>query len=426
MKKLLLGLVFLAITGLRCAFVIDDSTRAQSSHKDVIGGALHSPFGTSGAYTTVSGTIIRAIKVLKSGNILLVGADSSGSRVELLKADGSGLVTTWGTSGVYQGVASGTFYAAEELDNGKILLAGDDASVARVEQLDAMGALDTANFGSSGIYASASGATNTYAMKVLDSGKIVIAGTDGFDWYVEQLTSAGAIDTANFGSSGIYTTSSGVTIYAMEVLGSSGKIVIAGGDGSDWRVEQLTSAGVLDTANFGSSGIYTGHTDSKDVRSIAVKPTGEIVLAGTSDNGWRLEQLTSAGLLDTANFGSSGVYNSATATASGDIPYSLIIQGDGKILVGGYDASAGWRLERLGTGGALDLDFGGGDGIYVSATATATGDELFAMALHPVLGRILLGGDDGAAWRVEQLNNNIDPLKHPAGYGPALIGCVVV
>ena len=426
MKKLFLGLAFIALTSLRCPNkVFDDSSNyiPKSTHEEVTAGVLDTNFGTSGAYTTSSGTTIRAIKVLKSGNILIVGDDGTGSRAELVKADGSGLVTGWASSGIYQGAASGTFFAVEELANGKILLAGDDGSVARVELLDGAGALDTANFGGGdGIYTSASGATKTYAMEVLSSGKIVIAGTNGSDWYVEQITALGVLDTANFGGGdGIYTSTSGETIYAMKVL-DSGKIVIAGGDGTDWRVEQITALGVLDTANFGGGdGIYTGVSATTDVRSMDVKPTGEIVIAGTSTGGWRVEQITALGVLDTANFGSSGIYNSATAIAAGDIPYSLIIQGDGNILLGGYDASAGWRLERLGSGGALDLNFGGGDGIFTSATALAVGDELFAMALHPIGGKILLGGDDGNAWRVEQLTNNIHPLKHAMGLSGGMV-----
>ena len=78
-------------------------------------------------------------------------------------------------------------------------------------------------------------------MQIQADGKILIAGYDATGWRVERLTAAGVLDTT-FNGDGAYTSVSG-EIFAMQIQ-ADGKILIAGyddhtNDKKGWRVERL-------------------------------------------------------------------------------------------------------------------------------------------------------------------------------------------
>jgi uncharacterized delta-60 repeat protein len=80
------------------------------------------------------------------------------------------------------------------------------------------------------------------------------------------------------------------------------KLVVAGTSGTDFIAARVSSAGVLDGA-FGGTGVVIVDTGFTDMASaVAVRPTGEVLIAGTSDPGpntdFSVVQLTSSGLLD--------------------------------------------------------------------------------------------------------------------------------
>ncbi|MBK9108360.1 MAG: hypothetical protein IPM92_08290 [Saprospiraceae bacterium] len=97
----------------------------------------------------------------------------------------------------------------------------------------------------------------------------------------------------------------------------------------------IAQDGSLDL-NFGMDGIVTSAIGSAhDIgNSVAIQNDGKIVVAGYSGNNLALIRYNHNGSLD-HNFGSQGIVitNLGCANASGS---SLLLQMDGKIVVGGY------------------------------------------------------------------------------------------
>jgi uncharacterized delta-60 repeat protein len=94
------------------------------------------------------------------------------------------------------------------------------------------------------------------------------------------------------------------------------------------------------------------------------------------------------------SFGSGGSVTTAMGSGtSHDVPYAVIVQPDGKILVGGTCATQ-FCMVRYETNGLLDTTFGTGGRVLKSllgGNPTFGGDQAYAMALQPD-GKIVLAG----------------------------------
>src|SRR5262249_28597197 len=128
----------------------------------------------------------------------------------------------------------------------------------------------------------------------------------------------------------------------MNLAGSAGSISLA----------RFNADGTLDST-FGNKGTVLstvsdfvgGGSPFRHIINVAVDAGGRIVVAGTSGNGsvgtprdFQVARFTANGSLD-ATFGAAGT-GAVTTDISGsggqDVAYSLALQGDGKILVGGF------------------------------------------------------------------------------------------
>jgi uncharacterized delta-60 repeat protein len=174
-----------------------------------------------------------------------------------------------------------------------------------------------------------------------------------------RLLNAGELDTT-FGVYGPGFTLAAPGIAAAVQLQSDGKILAAGGtltgsisDRNDFRLVRLSSSGALDPA-FGTGGSVTtdffGQNDR--VWDMAILPDNRIVVVGTvgtlTDNDFGLacylaadtninDVLYHAGDLD-PRFGTGGKVTTNISTYStnkADGAYGVIVQDDGKIVVGG-------------------------------------------------------------------------------------------
>ena len=208
----------------------------------------------------------------------------------------------------------------------------------------------------------------------------------------------GELDTA-FGTGGKVVTaySSESDIGKSVALQVDGKILLGGylnnGTDADFAVARYDSNGQLDTA-FGINGVTTADFDGAiDFgQSVAVQPDGRILLGGFSrgrnDSYYNatLVRFDPTGSLD-STFGTGGRIQVDPA-----ICYSIAIQNDGRILMGGYTGVSGqseFYLTRLNTNGTRDTSFGAGGTV---TTDIAPGDDLaYSVAVRPD-GRILLGG----------------------------------
>jgi uncharacterized delta-60 repeat protein len=239
--------------------------------------------------------------------------------------------------------------------------------------------------------------SNVQDVILLPDGKVLIGGffqnynfdasaSDG----IARLNSDGTLDkTFNYGAG----KGANNAVMAM-ALQPDGKILI-GGDFTGYngdenagdRVLRLNADGTLDTTfNYGA-----GKGASSTVLAVALQPDGKILIGGTfsSYNGDTnasncLTRLNSDGTLDTSfNYGSEGVNTLGLET--------VVLQPDGKILVGGFitsyngDTSAGNGIARINSDGTLDTSFNYGP------TAGANGN-VYAVTVAPD-GKIMIGGN---------------------------------
>lgn len=240
---------------------------------------------------------------------------------------------------------------------------------------------------------------------VQPDGKIVIAGVR-HDWptsdgVLVRLNPDGSLDSSFDGDG----------IVALDALGyeqldfraltlqSDGKIVATGSQHS-WG--QSTSMGLiarfmpdgsLDTS-FGSGGVVLTAIQPND---IAVQNDGKIVIGGSVDGPnpslWSpspaAARFLADGSIDTS-FSSDGV---AVGPIDSSEALTLLIQPDGKILLGGYTTHAysPFVLVRFDVDGNLDESFDG-DGLVTTTNHLANyGGEIRALALDAD-GRILAAG----------------------------------
>jgi uncharacterized delta-60 repeat protein len=222
----------------------------------------------------------------------------------------------------------------------------------------------------------------------------------------ENPSTGGLLDPT-FGSGGhVLGSFAGTSDRAFAVATQAeGKIVVAGDAAStrtqsDFLVAQYNADGTLDTT-FGSGG-YTA-TDfnrlNDIVFAVAVQADGKIVAGGTVASGGRtttsdfgLVRYNATGALDTT-FGNKGKVITNLGAASEQIN-SVLVDGSGRILVGGYTTNAAGQnvaaLARYNANGTLDSTFGSGGKLVTSIRVTIgyTSDQI---VLQPD-GKIVLAG----------------------------------
>jgi uncharacterized delta-60 repeat protein len=190
---------------------------------------------------------------------------------------------------------------------------------------------------------------------------------------------AGSLDPT-FGTGGAALVPGVSSFVGGATIASNGDILIAAGSG----VERLNPNGTPDTS-FGSGGFASTGLISPGPGDVAVQPDGKIVWVGagqipgdinTADN-FAVARFTSAGALD-PTFGAGGlVSTSFPAEPVSDAANTVLLQPDGKILVGGQAgiSARGIRLFaamlRLNPDGSPDTTFGTGGKVVNTANTLA-------------------------------------------------------
>ncbi|MCC5916598.1 MAG: T9SS type A sorting domain-containing protein [Cryomorphaceae bacterium] len=219
-----------------------------------------------------------------------------------------------------------------------------------------------------------------YSTEILSNGKIIVGGDfKNFNGTainsIARLNEDGSLDPTFISGTEL---NNGVLATAIQ---PDGKIII-GGQFTLYniyvknRIAKLNPDGSLDM-NFGYG---TGFNDR--VTSIAIQPDGKIIVGGwfTSYNGSavnRIVRLHASGILDNSF---------SIGTGFNDIVWSITLQSDGKILVGGdfsdFNGSPRNRIARLNTNGSLDTVFNPGTGFNSEVYSTAIQSD----------GKIIAGG----------------------------------
>ncbi len=249
------------------------------------------------------------------------------------------------------------------------------------------------------------------SLVILGDGKLLVGGGLGFvgnsngDFQLSRFNSNGTLDTT-FNTTGYVTASLSAASEegrAM-VVQPDGKILLVGnadtGSSSDFALVRFNANGSLDTS-FNSTGMVTTDigTNSGDIAySVALQTDGKIIVAGTTNPGgnntnFALARYNTNGSLDTS-FNTTGKVITDFA-GSHDEARAVVIQADGKIIVGGAGnpASGGFAeffaLARYNTNGSLDTSFNGTG--KVTTNIGTRGEQGKAMALQPD-GKIILAG----------------------------------
>ncbi len=255
-----------------------------------------------------------------------------------------------------------TIYSTEIQPDGKIVFGGffttfNGVTVNRIARINSDGTLDTAFAANTGTGANLG--VNSVALQ--SDGKIVVAGSFT-SWNgtmvnrIVRLNSDGTLDTAFVSNVGGGFNSSPSSI----AIQSDGSMVIVGSFTTFRgvtvnRIVRLDSSGSRDT----SFTTNTGTAFNDNLWSVAIQSDGKIVVGGlfTSFNGVTIScivRLNSNGTLDTA-------FRTNTGTGTNGAIYSIAIQSDGKILIGGdfqeFNGVEVNRIARINSDGTRDTFF---------------------------------------------------------------------
>ena len=329
--------------------------------------------------------IVRCSAIQSDEKILIGGAFTivNGSvRAGIARLDNTGALDS-----PVAGVTRNDVTTVAVQSDGKILIGGsfitfNGPTRNRFARLNGDGTLDT-TFPASGTGANG----DVSALALQSDGKIVIGGNftsvNGTTRNrIARLNSDGTLDT------GFLAAGSGADSSVRKIaIQADGRILVGGTftsiNGTTRNsIARLNSDGTLD-----NSFLASGTGANGPVFTLAVQSDGKILIGGdfTSFNGTsrnRFARLNSDGLLDTA-FLSAG-------TGANDQVFAVALQSDGKVLIGGlftavHNATRN-RLARLNTDGTLDTAF--------LFTAAGANNSVRAIAVQPD-GRIVIGGDFG-------------------------------
>jgi uncharacterized delta-60 repeat protein len=288
-----------------------------------------------------------------------------------------------------------------------------------------------------------------YATVVQPDGRIVAAGVTNargtYDFAITRHLPSGAPDPT-FGENGVAITDFGKSwdwAYSL-ALQPNGPIVVAGSSdrsGSrDFALARYDSSGRLDRT-FGDEGLVLTPIrplSSDVVHSIAVQPDGKVVAAGVTfddkatlrpHGDFMVVRYTPQGELD-PSFGVGGVVTTNFQGESYDEPHAVVLQPDGRIVLGGTSNTGGGfgkifgadnlALARYLPNGLIDPSFGEGGMVIVDAGSMQ--ESIRALALQRD-GAIVAAGRTSGEKRGDLVlarflpNGSLDPTfgSSPAG-----------
>ncbi len=273
-----------------------------------------------------------------------------------------------------------------------------------------VGGVVTTNFGGTYDWA--------YAGARQPDDRIVAAGVSNaqgtYDFALARYSADRSLDPS-FGKGGMVTTDFGESYdwaYGL-ALQPDGKIVVAGvsdrGGSKNLALARYLPNGALD-GGFGENGLVTEERrplTTDIVRALVLQPDGKILVAGVTfedtvsinpQGDFILARYMADGSSD-PTFGVGGVVTTDFGDGSYDDAYALLLQPDGRSLLGGYSTSAGdpgvlfgadqLALARYTPEGLPDMGFG--DNGKVVVDAGSLDEEIRALALTPV-GSIVAAG----------------------------------
>jgi len=324
--------------------------------------------------------------------------------------DGDGIVTT--SISAFNDIGRNMVIQSD----GKLLVVGNSQNDFAVEgdfltiRYNVDGSLDN-SFGTAGAVTSSFGPGTTseaYGIVLQDDGKIVVVGVRGGGgenrFAVARYLADGTLDNS-FDGDGLLTTAIGLDNDRANdvIIQSDGKIVVGGrawdtptDNTPNLVVVRYNTDGSLDTGFDGDGKIITDFSLLHDwVLDILIQPDGKILVGGVSSDGnWNLAmaRYNTDGSLDNT-FGPDGNGKVRENLGAGDDWVNAVtLQPDGKILVAGWTEAQGgpdFALVRFTADGVFDTSFGSA-GVVITEAGNFE-SEAHDMVLQPD-GKIVLAG----------------------------------
>jgi|GEM_PF-1017505 len=224
----------------------------------------------------------------------------------------------------------------------------------------------------------------------------------------EVPATIGSLDPT-FGTGGLATTNFGLTPATANavVVQADGRIVAVGTDGNgDVAVARFRPNGLPDFTFGGGDGKFIVSLGGDEAAtSVAIQRDGKIVIGGYSDVFGSYDFLAMRILADGSGLDTSFGFNGAQTISydfggdNDDRAYSVAIQGDGKIVLGGYNQRTAtdydFAIVRLLANGDLDTNFGilgGGDFYFFDAGPGGLWTDKSQTLSIQINGNIVLAG----------------------------------
>ena len=342
---------------------------------------LNSDGSVDGSFNIGSGAdnFIYTSNLLPDGKIIIGGGffsynGTSRNGIARLNADGS-LDASFNPG---TGANNAIFKSEIQTDN-KIIITGsftafNGTSRIQIARLNADGSLDAG-------FNPGTGTNNyVYEISIQPDNKIIISGW--FTSYNGTIRNGVARLNANGSLDGSFNPGTGANASIRTHISlPNGKIFIGGEyiyyGTIVYRIARLNTNGSIDPE------FNTATGSDNYINAICIQPDGKIIIGGgfTFYNHItrnRIARLNPDGSLDAS-------FNPGTGA---DAPiYSINLQSDGKIIIGGmfsnYNGTSINRLARLNTDGSLDVSFNTGSG--------ANGGSIYTSIIQPD-GKIIIGG----------------------------------
>lgn len=368
--------------------------RIEATDETVYSDVAYFPEMTGDTYLGVDGPSVSGIAALPDGKVLLGGDFTEvewepRSDLVRLNADGTVDSSFTASSADFLGGNSWVQTFAVQSD-GKVIMGGSfnvlngAPAHSNLARLNIDGSIDTGFLGRVGY-------GNIECIAIQHDGKILLGGylidIDGNEryMYLGRLNADGSIDTTFNAGPPVYDPAAGPdnTVRSIAVL-PSGKILIGG-----W-FQEYDGVGRLGIALLNEDGsLVPGFDPGIQADSFAVQADGMILVGGNFPEGggtYGLGRIDENGNVD-ATFSSLLAPGNIVRTDNGI--ESIVIQADGKILIGGaftdVEGTPRDRLARLDADGILDPTFDPVFGYNVSGIAQRAD------------GKIVVAGNDFAA-----------------------------
>ena len=358
-------------------------------------GTLDLSFGSAGTQVTSfnpsTSEKALAMVVQPDGKIILAGYTTNGALLEdfaVVRFNANGaLDNTFGTAGKVTTDFDSTADRARAIalqQDGRIVVAGySDISTLQkfaLVRYNSNGTIDN-TFGTNGKVTTTNigpGWGGATGVAVQPDGKIVAIGQSGTStnsyFAVARYNSDGSLDNTFSGDGKLNTSlADKFNIASSVAIQPDGRILVAGKSYTidwDFSMARYLSDGTLDVT-FSQDGkvIISAGTDDDAAHAIALQSDGKIILVGEAVDAtlpdFAVVRLNADGTLDNS-FGSGGKVITPMG-ADYDYAYAVVIQSDGRIVVGGTaNSPADFALARYLTNGTLDPEFGNGGKVITS------------------------------------------------------------